>query len=390
MLEPISDEDRDPPTGSGGRAVTPRPANAGERELLAIAARYAQPDNLIGFAQCFITLVPLALLWVAIAAADSLAVTVLATAVMSLFLLRSFSLMHECGHSSLFRSGALNRAAGFVFGVVSGMPQYVWAHHHRYHHATNGNWARYRGPLAVLSVDEYAALTPRRRRAYVRERDILMAPLGGLLYMIVNPRLTWLKGSARLAWHVVRGKIAQPERSLRQHAQDFKTPYWTSAAEYRHMSLNNLVLLSGWAAMCWWLGPALFFSVYFVSGGLAGAAGIILFTVQHNFEHSYASDDQDWSRDEAAIRGTSFLVLPGWLNWFTANIGYHHVHHLCARIPSHRLVACHEENAALFAEVRRLTLADVLPSVKYLLWDQRARRLISVAEYDAAASSVTA
>jgi omega-6 fatty acid desaturase (delta-12 desaturase) len=390
MLEPISDEDRDPPTGGGSRGVTPRPATSAERELLAIAARYAQPVDRIGFAQCFITLMPLALLWVAIAAADSLAVTVLATLVMSLFLLRSFSLMHECGHSSLFRSGALNRAAGFVFGVVSGMPQYVWAHHHRYHHATNGNWARYRGPLAVLSVDEYAALTPRQRRAYVRERDIVMAPLGGLLYMIVNPRLTWLKGSARLAWHVIRGKIAQPGRSLRQHAHDFKTPYWTSAAEYRHMSLNNLVLLSGWAAMAWWLGPALFFSVYFVSGALAGAAGIILFTVQHNFEHSYASGDQDWSRDEAAIRGTSFLVLPGWLNWFTANIGYHHVHHLCARIPSHRLVACHEENAALFSEVRRLTLADILPSVKYLLWDQRARRLVTVAEYDAAASSVTA
>jgi omega-6 fatty acid desaturase (delta-12 desaturase) len=349
-------------------------ADTSQRELRAVAARYAHPDNLIGFIQCLTTLGPIAALWVVIAVADSLIVTVVATALMSLFLLRSFSLMHECGHASLFRSPALNRAAGFVFGVLSGMPQYVWAQHHRFHHSTNGNWSKYRGPLAVLSVDEYAALTPEKRNAYVRERQIVMAPLAGLLYMIVNPRLTWIKGTARLAWHVMRGKPVQ----------DFKTPYWTSSAEYRHMTLNNLVLLSGWAAMCWWLGPALFFCVYLISGALAGAAGIILFTVQHNFEHSYATGDEGWSLDEAAIRGTSFLVLPAWLNWFTADIGYHHVHHLCARIPNHRLAACHRENEALFTGVRRVTLAQVLPSLKYLLWDQRAQRIISVAEYDAA------
>jgi omega-6 fatty acid desaturase (delta-12 desaturase) len=365
-------------TAVGAGQVTDRVGpDASQRELRAVAARYAHPDNLVGFVQCFTTLAPLAALWVALAVADSLIVTVAATAIMSLFLLRAFSLMHECGHASLFRSPTLNRAAGFVFGVVSGMPQYVWAQHHRFHHATNGNWAKYRGPLAILSVDEYAALTPARRNAYVRERQLVMAPLAGLLYMIVNPRLTWLKGTARLAWHVASGR----------NAQDFKTPYWTSAAEYRHMTLNNLVLLSGWGAMCWWLGPALFFAVYLTSGALAGAAGIVLFTVQHNFEHSYATGDEGWSCDEAAIHGTSFLVLPAWLNWFTADIGYHHVHHLCARIPNHRLAACHDENQHLFTEVRRVTLARLLPSLKFLLWDQRSRRIISVAEYDAAAGS---
>lgn len=129
---------------------------------------------------------------------------------------------------------------------------------------------------------------------------------------------------------------------------------------------------------------ALFFSVYLVSTSLAGAAGIVLFTVQHNFEHSYASSNEDWDRDTAAIDGTSFLTLPGWLNWFTASIGYHHIHHLSSRIPNYRLADCHAEHEHLFAGVRRLNLADIGASLKFLLWDPRSRRIISVAEHEAA------
>ena len=121
--------------------------------------------------------------------------------------------------------------------------------------------------------------------------------------------------------------------------------------------------------------------MYLVSTSLAGGAGIVLFTVQHNFEHSYASGDEGWDRDTAAIEGTSFLVLPGWLNWFTANIAYHHIHHLSARIPNYCLARCHRENEPLFADVVRIRLSQIHASLKYILWDTRARRIISVAEY---------
>lgn len=354
-----------------------------------LTARYARPDDIRGLAQTLTTLLPLAGLWgLAVAgAAGPWGLTVLATGLMSLFLLRVFALMHDCGHGSLFRSAALNRAFGFVFGVISGMPQYVWSRHHHYHHTTNGNWTRYRGPLAILSVDEFDALTPKQQRAYVRARHVAMAPLAGLIYLIVNPRLTWLKGSAALAWHVLREKRAWPQTPLHILAAQFRTRYWNSSAEYRHMTLNNLVLLSAWALMVWMLGPAVFFTVYLISTALAGAAGIVLFTVQHNFEHAYAGDDQDWDYHEAAIHGTSFLVLPAWLNWFTVDIGYHHIHHLSARIPNYRLADCHVAHQELFADVPRLRLPEVCPSLKYLLWDPRARRIISVAEHEAATSN---
>jgi len=357
-----------------------------KQQKRSIVDRHAKPDNLRGLTQVLTTLLPLAALWYLadLGATGSYALTAAATLAMSLFLLRAFVLMHECGHGSLFRSPALNQAFGFVFGVISGMPQYVWSQHHNYHHSTNGNWAKYRGPLAILTVDEYDALSAEKQRAYVRARDIAMAPVGGFLYLLLNPRLTWLKGSARLLWHVLRGKIAQPSVSVRAHAARFKTTYWESATEFWHMTANNLVLLGLWALMAWLIGPALFFTVYVVSGSLAGGAGIVLFTVQHNFEHSYASCDKNWCYDTAAIHGTSFLTLPGWLNWFTANIGYHHIHHLSARIPNYRLADCHAEHEGLFGNVRRLSLADIGSSLKYILWDPRARKIISVAEHQSA------
>ncbi|MCC2658611.1 MAG: fatty acid desaturase [Panacagrimonas sp.] len=348
-----------------------------------IVDRYARPDDFMGWIQSLATLVPLSGLWlvVAIGAPSSPGLVALATVVMALFLLRVFALMHECGHRSLFRSARLNSIFGFVFGVICGMPQYVWAAHHKVHHATNGNWDRYRGPLAILSVEEFDALTSPQQRAYARARNVRMAPLAGFLYVVLNPRLTWVEGTAKMLAHAVRMKWRRPAVPMRDHLASYRSPHWKSAAEYRHMTLNNLVLLGGWASMAWLIGPATFFLVYLISTSLAGAAGIVLFTVQHNFEHSYASGDEHWDYDQAALHGTSFLVLPAWLNWFTANIGYHHIHHLSSRIPSHRLAACHEEHATLFEQVPRLTLGDIGASLKFVLWDTRSRQLISVAEH---------
>lgn len=348
-----------------------------------IINRHTGADNVKGLVQALTTLAPLAALWYAavLSTGVSYGLTAGVTLLMSLFLLRVFVLMHECGHGSLFRTARLNKAFGFIFGVVSGMPQYVWSQHHAYHHATNGNWAKYRGPLDIVTVDDYAAMTDEQQRRYRRARNIWLAPVAGFLYLIFNPRMTWLKGSIGLVRHVLKRKIARPDLSIKAHAAEFKTPYWASAQEYRHMLWNNVVLLGAWVAMSLSVGPALFFTVYVISVSLAGGAGILLFTVQHNFEHSYASGNEGWDYDAAAIHGTSFLVLPRWLNWFTANIAYHHIHHLSARIPNYRLVKCHDEYQHLFSDVTRIKLSQIPGALKYILWDTRSRRIISVAEY---------
>jgi omega-6 fatty acid desaturase (delta-12 desaturase) len=335
------------------------------------------------FAQVLATLLPLAALWWATAwsAQVSLWLTAGITLLMSLFLVRAFVLMHDCGHASLFDSERLNKGFGFVFGVLSGMPQYVWSKHHAYHHATNGNWAKYRGPLVTATIGEYETLGDARQRGYRRMRSLWLTPLHGFLYVLFFPRYTWLKGSLALIAHLVRRKIAEPGISFAAHAAGFKTPYWASSKEYWHMFWNNAVLLSFWAGMSFVMGPALFFAVYVVSGSLAGATGIVLFAVQHNYEHSYASGDEGWDIDTAALEGTSFLVLPAWLNWFTADIAYHHVHHLSAAVPNYHLAACHRQHADLFSGVTRITLSEIPAAFRCNLWDTQARWIISVGEY---------
>ena len=148
------------------------------------------------------------------------------------------------------------------------------------------------------------------------------------------------------------------------------------------MTLNNIVLLSIWFAASWYFGAATFFTVYIISLSLAGAAGIIIFTIQHNFEDSYASDTQHWDYHVAALRGTSFLTFPKVINWFGADIAYHHVHHLSAAIPNYQLAKCHHEYAHLFEEVTRLKMRDIAKAFSYILWDVKNHKLISVAQYD--------
>ena len=353
------------------------------REKCAMVGRYGNSEDLKGLAQVFTTLAPFALLWWAAVrlAAISPGLAILPLPFIILLLVRTFGLMHDCGHGSLFRSRSLNRAFGFVLGVVSGMPQYVWSQHHNYHHAHNGDWEKYRGPYATLSVDEYAALSSAQQRAYRIKCSVLAAPLAGFIYLIFNPRYTWLKGSIGLVTHTLKRKLAEPGVPLRTHAASYQTRFWKSSREYRHMLWNNIALLSAWVAMSAMCGPARFFTIYVLTVSIAGGAGIVLFTVQHNFAHSYASDSARWNIDTAAIEGTSYLVLPRWLNWCTVDIGYHHIHHLSASIPNYRLAECHKEYEHLFSSVTRLRLSEVLGALKCILWDRHAQRIISINEY---------
>ena len=342
----------------------------------AIVDRYTASTNLHGTLQLLSVIAPIAALWYVIYLASQVSIWLVAAATLclSLFLLRGFVLMHDCGHNSLFRSKSLNSIGGFLLGVLAGIPQQVWAENHRYHHATNGNWEKYRGPLNVACVSDYLAMDASQKRRYRYTRNILMSPIAGCLYFLVNPRITWLRASYQLVSSFFadlgdkKVKVESPVKGR------------TSMEHYRYMLSNNLLLFAVCGLMVWALGSWLFLICYLVSGSLAGAFGIVLFSVQHNFDHAYASANKDWDRDEANLHGTSFLVLPGWLNWFTADVAYHHVHHLCASVPNYRLAACHKEFQHLFASVTRVGLFEIPAALSHILWDVPARRLVSVAE----------
>lgn len=349
-----------------------------------IVKKYADCSNTKAIIQCLNTLVPYFVLFYL--AMSSLAISWWLSAVyillLSLFIVRIFMLMHDSGHHSLFETGTQNVISGFFTGVFVGMPQYVWSEHHNYHHATNGNWDKYRGPLSILSVSEYEKLSPGKQKFYRYSRNILLAPAGAFMYFIFNPRFNWMLGSLKFCFSVIGSKLKDFQTPLKTIIAGQESRLWKSGKEYRHMTMNNIVLLGTWVAASWYFGAATFFTVYIISLSLAGAAGIIIFTIQHNFEGSYASEDWDWDYHFAALKGTSFLTFPKIINWFGADIAYHHIHHMSARIPNYNLARCHKEYAYLFDEVTRIRLGDIAKAFKYILWDTEGRRIISVAQYD--------
>jgi omega-6 fatty acid desaturase (delta-12 desaturase) len=201
------------------------------------------------------------------------------------------------------------------------------------------------------------------------------------MYFIFTPRFTWIKGSFQFFIYAIQSKFSSSKNSFKQIAEDFETGYWENWKEYRHMAANNIVLISLIICGCWYFGVAAFMVVYLIALSLAGALGIILFTVQHNFEGSYAVGDEGWDYNTAAIEGTSYFDLPRILHWFTADIGYHHLHHLSARIPNYKLRQCHEEYEYLFKDVPVIRLKDILNSFQYILWDEASGRLMTAKQF---------
>lgn len=350
-----------------------------------IIKKYSSKSNLKAWFQNINTLIPyFALFYLAMNSLQSQSYWLTAgyTLLLSFFIVRIFMLMHDCGHKSMFKTPLLNTLGGFFTGVFVGMPQYVWAQHHNYHHATNGNWEKYRGPLNILSVKEFSQLSPSKQNKYRFSRSILLAPLGAFLYFIFNPRFNWLLGSLKFFINIIKKKINTPNESFRNIISNQESRYWKNGKEYLHMTLNNIVLLSIWLAASIYFGAATFFTIYIISLSLAGAAGLIIFTIQHNFEGAYAADTEHWDYYQGALKGSSFLTFPKIINWFGADIAYHHIHHLSAGIPNYNLAQCHKEYENLFDDVTRIRLRDIAKSFKFILWDESQQKIISIEQYN--------
>ena len=275
--------------------------------------------------------------------------------ILSLFSLRSFSLMHDCGHGSLFDSPRLNRIFGFLLGVVNAVPQLSWSIDHAYHHKTNGDWQRYRGVADFLSLKEFQNLSRKEQRTYAIAHHPLMAIPGGFYYLAIKPRLDLLIG------------IISPKNRM-----------WGSREEFNDLCLSNFFSMTAVVCLGWWLGFGLFLSLYSIIICITASSLIYVFYVQHIFENSYANPSHGWSPMRGALEGSSLLVLPPLLQWFTANIGFHNIHHLCEKIPNYNLEACHLRNEHLLQNVPTLQLMDIFKCSKFLLWDSDNATLVAI------------
>jgi omega-6 fatty acid desaturase (delta-12 desaturase) len=337
-------------------------ASVGKPQWSRLLAPYRDPDSARSLFEIAVTFLPFAGLWTLAWTAIHLGLwqlSLLPSLLAAGLLVRLFMIQHDCGHGAFFRRRAANDWVGRAIGVLTLTPYDAWRRAHAAHHAGAGNLARRGiGDIDTLTVAEYRALPLRSRLRYRCYRHPLVMFGIGPAYLFL-----------------LRHRFPLGRRGNRR--QD-----WLSAMA------TNLAVAALFGGLIWLVGTGPFLLVQLPITLAAGAAGVWLFYVQHQFEKTYWAETGSWSPEEAALRGSSHYHLPGALRWLTANIGVHHVHHLASRIPYYRLPKVLRDYPEL-ADTSRITLRQSLGCVRLALWDETQKRLVSFREARRKADSTT-
>ncbi len=311
-----------------------------------IVAKYQKSSTWRATWQIINTLVPYAFLWwlMYVCLSVSLWLVVPLAVLAGAFLVRVFIIFHDCGHGSFFNSPRANDAVGFISGILTFTPYYHWRWEHAIHHGSAGDLDRRgTGDIWTLTVQEYLESSRWKKFAYRLARN-------PFILFVVAP----------LFLFVVRQRFVTPGANRRE----------------RHsVYAMNLAILGMAVALSCVFGVKAYLLIQLIALMTAGSAGLWLFYVQHQFEDVYWERGEDWSYTAAALQGSSFYKLPRVLQWFSGNIGFHHIHHLSPRIPNYNLEKCHQADP-LFQQVKPITLFASFKSFTFRLWDEKRKKLV--------------
>jgi omega-6 fatty acid desaturase (delta-12 desaturase) len=309
-----------------------------------VVAKYAQPDLWRSIWQIVNTLIPyFALFYLSMRSLEiSFWLTLPLSILTAGFMVRTFIIFHDCGHGSFFKSQTANTWLGRITGLLTFTPYYRWRHDHAIHHATAGDLDRRgTGDVYTMTVKEYLAAPWWKKVGYrVMRQPIFMFFFGSLIVFVIAQRIPSGKGK-------------------RENA----SVWWT-----------NLALAGLVTGMCLLFGWQAYLTIQLLVIFFGASAGIWLFYIQHNFEDVYWETHSQWDYLKASLQGSSFYKLPSILRWFSGNIGYHHIHHLGAKIPNYNLPKAYKENPIF--HVKPLTVLSSLKSLTLRLYDEETRKLV--------------
>jgi omega-6 fatty acid desaturase (delta-12 desaturase) len=316
-------------------------------EWKALVNRFQRPSSWRAWWQLLNTLVPYVLVWFAMVRclAVSYWLTLPLAVIAAGLLVRIFIIFHDCGHGSFFRSQRANTAVGYLTGLLTLTPYHHWRWAHAIHHGSSGDLDRRGiGDIWTLTVREYLQSSRWRRFLYRLSRSPVVLFVAAPFYLMLIDQ--------RFPAAISKGR------------------------ERRSVHWMNLAVLAMVVAMSAAIGVRQYLLLQLTVTIIAGAAGVWLFYVQHQFEATYWERGGDWNYSAAALQGSSYYRLPKVLQWFSANIGFHHIHHLSPYIPNYNLQRCHNADP-MFQQIKPLTLLASLKSLTHHLWDEQRKKLIS-------------
>lgn len=267
------------------------------------------------------------------------------------FVTRTFIIQHDCGHGSFFRSRRATEIVGTACSIFTMIPYKFWRKSHAVHHAHHAELEeRGIGDIWTMTVDEYLTASKMKRIIYrIFRNPFFLFGIAPTVNFVLLTRLpiggedNWRNGERESVW-------------------------WT-----------NLALLGWMGTVSYFIGLGTFVSIYLPIIVIAASVGTWLFYAQHQFERTYWEHSPKWDYTLAALEGSSYYELPRVLQWFTGNIGFHHIHHLSPRIPNYKLQECHEKNPT-FQRVVKLTISNSIQIVWLTLWDEKTNRLVTFRE----------
>jgi acyl-lipid omega-6 desaturase (Delta-12 desaturase) len=311
--------------------------------------KYGESNTKKSIIQLINTLIPYAIAWFCIVWMLNNAYPlwlVFATAVIaSIFLVRIFVLFHDCTHRSLFKSHKANRFWGYILGMLTLTPYEKWQHSHNIHHNTFADLDKSGiGDITTITVKEYLNLPWRKRLFYRLYRNpFIMFIFGPVYIFLLDHRLTPKNSNKNIKFSV---------------------------------AFNNIALVTFIGILVYMKISYIYIWIYLFIAVLAGALGIWFFYVQHQFEGVYWSRHDEWDPFKAAFEGSSYYEIPKILQWLTANIGLHTIHHLRVSIPNYNLQSCYDEIPALH-DIKKLSLRRSMKSLWLNLWDEEKKELVS-------------
>jgi omega-6 fatty acid desaturase (delta-12 desaturase) len=338
-----------PGAAASPTAPSPHPeSRAGRPAWVTALKRFEKTNPRRVAGQLFDTLVPylglLALMCLTTVWHLPYVVTALLTIPAGALLIRMFIILHDCGHGSFVGSPFWRQVIGNVLGVLTFTAFSDWRRSHGTHHTTSGNLDRRGiGDVWTMTMEEYAASSPARRLWYrIFRNPLVMFGVGPFFSFVLRHRVP-TRGSTR--------------------------------NQVISVILTDAVIGGILLAAAFTIGIKAYLLIQMPIMLVGGAGGVWLFYIQHQFEDAYWERGEGWDYTAAALKGSSFYELPRVLQWFTGNIGFHHVHHLSPRIPNYNLEACHRSDP-LFREVKAVTLLSSMRSFTLRLWDESAKKLV--------------